>query len=142
MTGEEYISTAQAATILCVSQGWVAALCRAGSLEAARGTGKGSPWIIKKASVDGLADERAGGVDTETLEAVADEIANDSEAQKHAAAKAEESFMDRVWAIAKRYGIGVSMVVVGVATECLVPGKGIGTEIISEGLKKIIKSRR
>jgi hypothetical protein len=142
MIGAEYISTSQAAQILDVSQGWVAALCRVGSLEAARGPGKGSPWVIKKSSVDKLAAERADGVDQETLEAVADAIAGDQKARDLAEAKAEESFMERVVAIAKRYALGASLVVAGVVAKCVFPENAIGIELVVEGIREFGKSKR
>ena len=133
----EYINTSQAAEILGMSQGWVAAHCRAGNLKAERGAGQGSPWKIEKSSVDNLAAQLRK-MDKDDIEAVAEEIANDSAARELAEAKAEESFLARISAIAKKYGFAASMVVAGVVGEVLFPGNRLSTQLISEGLKGVI----
>jgi hypothetical protein len=97
----EYFTTAEAAIILGVSSGWVAALCRNGVLEATGG-GRGVPLRIERASVNELADERKKPVDREAVAAVKKEIEEDEEAQKLAKEKAEDSFKDKVIIIAKR----------------------------------------
>jgi hypothetical protein len=101
MMGEEYVTTAEAAIILGVSSGWVAALCRTGLLEATGG-GRTVPFRIERSSVNELADERNKPVDQEALAAVKKEIEENQEAQELAKEKAEDSFKDKVISIAKR----------------------------------------
>jgi excisionase family DNA binding protein len=141
MAEQEYIDSLEAAKILGVSRAWVNALCRAGSLRAERGLGQGSPWRIERSSVDELA-AKPRKVDREDIEAVAEEIANDTRAKELANERAEESFWDRIFAIAKKYGFGTSMVVGGVVGHIVSPGNSISTQLISEGIEIIIKGWR
>jgi hypothetical protein len=120
MTEQDYISAAEAATILRVSPGWVAALCRSGLLEATGG-GKGSAWSIQRSSVQELADDRAKRITEDELHAVATEIQGDEEAQEHARRKANESFVRRAIGIAMKYG---RLIAVEVAKELI--RRGIG----------------
>jgi hypothetical protein len=141
MSGEEHITTAEAAAILGVGSGWVAALCRNGVLNAAGG-GKGAPWRIDQSSVHALAVERSKPVDPMELENVAREIEEDREAQQLAKERAEESFRDRVISIAKRHGLGVLCVVAGVATTAWAPGNLVGPILITEGIRELIQRLR
>jgi len=139
MTAPEQINSSEAAKILGVSQAWVAALCRAKSLKAERGSGQGSPWRIEKSSVDELAAQRSH-VDKETFEEVVKEIAGDKEARQFAAAKAEESFVDRVVTIAKRYGFGVLLLAGGIAAKVFYPESDVGNVLMNKGADIIWKA--
>jgi hypothetical protein len=138
MTASEFVTTAEAAGILGVSAGWVAALCRTGALTATGG-GKGASWRITRSSVEQLAAERAQAVDPAELEDVARAIEEDQEAQQLANDRAEESFRDRVASIARRYGPGVMCVVAGVATAVWAPGHPAGPALIAEGLRELFR---
>jgi hypothetical protein len=133
---EEYVTTAEAATILGLTSGWVAALCRNGILEATGG-GRGVLWLIQRSSVDEVAEERSKPVDEDVLIAVAKEIEEDEEAQEYAKNKAEDSFRDRVISIAKGYGPGILLVVAGAFGHYIVPGNPISTHIIGAGIALI-----
>jgi glycine/D-amino acid oxidase-like deaminating enzyme len=136
MIEEEYVTTREAAEILDVSSGWVAALCRSGSLEAHRGVGRGAPWRIRSLSVYELKALREG-VDEGIIEEVAREIEEDEQAKKWAEERAEESFMDRVLTIAKKYAPGVALMVAGAAGQWMAPGEPISLTLFSLGLKKL-----
>jgi hypothetical protein len=134
---EEYVTTADAATMLGVNSGWVAALCRTGILEASGG-GRGVQWLIKRSSVDELVEERSKPVDQDDLAAVAKEIDEDEEAQEFAKEKAEESFRDRVISICKRYGIGILCVVAGALGHVVAPGNHVSDHLIDTGITIIV----
>jgi hypothetical protein len=94
--------------------------------------------MITRSSVDELAAQ-GSSYDDETLEAVAEEIEQDQKLQKLAAASAEESFKDRVIAIAKKYGPATLLVVAGVAGELVFPGAGLGAAVLTTLLAASIK---
>jgi excisionase family DNA binding protein len=131
--GEDYVTTAEAATILGLTSGWVAALCRNGILKATGG-GRGALWLIKRSSIDEFAEQRSEPVDEADLISVAKEIEEDEEAQEFAKEKAEDSFRDRVINIAKRYGPGVLFVVAGGLGHYVIPGNPISDHIIGVGI--------
>jgi hypothetical protein len=135
--GEKYVTTAEAATILGFNTGWVAALCRNGLLEATGG-GRGVLWLIKRSSVEELAEARSMPVDQEDLVAVAKEIEEDEEAQELAKEKAEDSFRDRVISIARRYGTSVLCVIAGALGHVIAPGNPISDCLIGAGLTVIL----
>jgi excisionase family DNA binding protein len=136
MSAKDYVTTAEAATILGVGTTWVGAMCRTGALSATGG-GRGARWRIERASVEELAAQRAEAVDPTELEDVAREIEEDQEAQRLAKLAADDSFKDRVITIARRYGPGVLAAVVGVAVNCFAPGNPVSGALIAEGIRRI-----
>jgi len=93
------MTTAEAAAVLGMSAGWVAALCRNGVLD---GRKQGNKWLITADSVDKLTTD--GAVEPEVVERVRKKLDENEEAKTLGAEIAGDSFKDKLIRIIKKIG--------------------------------------
>ncbi len=104
MSPPKFITTAEAAGILQVSPGWVAALCRKGVLD---GRKEGGIWLINAASVNNAdADDP---VDPEIMNRVKEKLQEDKEVAKVGTKTASDSLKDKIIDIIKNVAKGVAL---------------------------------
>jgi hypothetical protein len=102
MNREELISTSEAAGILQVSVGWVAALCRNGVLDA---TKEGGKWAISARSVGNVAG--GGEVEPVIVDRVIKKLKENEEARQVGGKIADDSIKDKLIKIIKSVASGV-----------------------------------